>query len=277
MTSQAGAAGLRRSPREHARLLGKRYDRAAEAYDRYWRPVILPVARPVLTGLALGPRRRFLDLATGTGGLLEDLAASGAQVAGADRSLGMLRVARRRHRAPLVCLDAHRIALRDGSFDAVTAAFVLFHLSDPEGALREIRRVLRPGGVAAIVIWGEEPACAANELWLEQLARLPEAPGEVEFDDTGALMDSPSRLRRLPRAAGFDSPRCWSRRFAHRRNREWHFEYRLRFGHRWRRQGNVADPARGELIETLRRQASELPDSAFVYRPQVVYGTARRP
>ncbi len=277
MTAEADVAEPRREHGEHVRLLTARYDRMAQSYERHWSPVIRPMARPLLAAIAPIPGQRVLDLATGTGALLSDLTDSGAALVGADRSLGMLRIARQRHLAPLVCMDAHDLALVDQSAHVVVAAFVLFHLPDPAQALSEIRRVLEPGGVAAVVTWGEEPTYPANELWLQTLAELPPAPGEVEFYDTRALMDTPRRVTDLLRAAGFDSPRCWARRFTHRWDREQHFQYRLHYGYRWQRLESLEEPARSELIEQLRRQASELPDAAFIYRPRVVYGIARRP
>ena len=124
-----------------------------------------------------------------------------------------------------------------------------------------------------------QPSYPANELLLQTLAELPPAPGEVEFYETRALMDTPRRLAALLRAGGFDSPRCWARRFTDRWDREQHFRYRyrLQYGYRLQRLERLEETARSELIEQLRRQASELPDAAFIYRPRVVHGVARRP
>lgn len=97
--------------------------------------------------------RRILDLATGTGDLALMLKerAPGAEVVGADFAPPMLAIARRKAeaRGPEVrFLEADALALPfpDGAFDAVTIAFGFRNFADYEKALRELYRVLAPGG-----------------------------------------------------------------------------------------------------------------------------------
>lgn len=93
--------------------------------------------------------RRVLDLGCGPGNSTVHL---GVGAIGGDCSLSMLRLARRREpRLPLVSLDAGRLPLRDGSLDAVTFHSVLYLLPDQPGTLREVQRVLRPGGRALLL------------------------------------------------------------------------------------------------------------------------------
>jgi SAM-dependent methyltransferase len=150
-----------------------RYDQMADGYARWWGPVIRPAAERVLDVLAPAAdaaftertEPRLLDVGSGTGTLA--LAAlerwPALRVTGVDPSGGMLEVARRSaaERLPTDQLDrfATEIAWADelpfeaGSFDLAVSSFVLQLVPSRAAALREIRRVLRPGGTFAWVIW----------------------------------------------------------------------------------------------------------------------------
>jgi SAM-dependent methyltransferase len=99
---------------------------------------------------------RILEVGCGSGGLLVAAARSGRSLVGVDIASRWLVVARRRLAdhgltVGLVAAEAERLPWPDASFDAVVADSVLEHLDDPAEALREWRRVLRPGG--ALVVW----------------------------------------------------------------------------------------------------------------------------
>ncbi|WP_409331346.1 class I SAM-dependent methyltransferase [Trujillonella humicola] len=107
---------------------------------------------PGVVAFLLGPRpRRVLDLGAGTGLLTQVLVAAGHEVVAVDPAAPML--AQLRARLPQVQAvvgDAERIPLRDASVDAVVAGQAA-HWFRPEEAAPELRRVLRPGGVAGFV------------------------------------------------------------------------------------------------------------------------------
>ena len=97
----------------------------------------------------------ILDAGCSTGYLLEDLRAAypHARLLGADLVAGGLRKAHSLvPSAELLLADVCALPLRDATVDAVVSANLLEHVPDDTGALRELHRVLRPGGVAAIVI-----------------------------------------------------------------------------------------------------------------------------
>ena len=106
--------------------------------DRGWR-------KAVTEALALKVGDVVLDLAAGTATSTVALEKTGARAIGCDFSLGMLREGRGRGVA-LIAGDALRLPFADASFDAVTIAFGLRNVADPALALREMRRVTKPGG-----------------------------------------------------------------------------------------------------------------------------------
>lgn len=139
------------------------FDRIAPRYDLLNR--LLSFRRDVawrkalVLALPAGDRLRVLDLATGTADVLISLGAARDKIrrgTGLDKSAGMIARARPKiagASAPLDLVrgDACGLGFRDASFDAVTIAFGIRNVPDVPAALREMRRVLRPGGRALIL------------------------------------------------------------------------------------------------------------------------------
>lgn len=140
-------ASLDKDPRDVAAMfdgVARRYDLTNDVLsmgqDRTWR-------KATLTALEAEPGERVLDLAAGTGTSSEPLADRGVEVVACDLSTGMLTVGkRRRPDLAFVAGDATALPFADESFDAVTISFGLRNVVDTVGALREMRRVTRPGG-----------------------------------------------------------------------------------------------------------------------------------
>lgn len=109
-------------------------------------------AELLIWATALDQAKHALELGCGTGVFLERAASTGARIDAIDLSQPLLQQARKRMagspRVRLVCGNAEAMPYADGTFDAVYGSSVLHHL-DLERALREVLRVLRPGGWAA--------------------------------------------------------------------------------------------------------------------------------
>jgi ubiquinone/menaquinone biosynthesis C-methylase UbiE len=109
---------------------------------------------------------RILDLGCGNGLYLAELSRRehrGA-VCGMDLSPGMLSAARSRSGTALLVGDAQRLPFADDSFDCVLAIHMLYHLPDRDRGLSEIRRVLRPGGVALALTNSHRHLAELNEM-----------------------------------------------------------------------------------------------------------------
>ena len=129
--------------------LGPTYDRTAAVLsfgqDPRWR-------RFLVSRTEAGPGSTVLDVATGTGAVARELLArKGCTVVGLDQSPQMLAEARRRlpPDVKLVESRAEQLPFPDGAFDALTFTYLLRYVEDPAAVLRELARVVRPGGTIA--------------------------------------------------------------------------------------------------------------------------------
>jgi SAM-dependent methyltransferase len=151
---------------------------AAHAYESLFVPALFgPWAATVADAAGIQPGDRVLDVACGTGVLAREAAARtgpAGHVAGVDPNAGMLEVARRL--APAVEWQhgfAESLPLPDASFDAVISQFGLMFFADRRQAIREMLRVLAPGGRVGIAVWDaldNSPAYAAEVALVERLA-----------------------------------------------------------------------------------------------------------
>ncbi len=159
---------------------------AAEIYDRFFVPALFAEWVPrVLEAARVAHGARVLDVACGTGILARAAAERGAAASGLDVNPGMLAVARR-HRPDLEWREGRAEALpfADACFDAVLCQFGLMFFEDRVSALREMRRVLHPGGRLVVAVWGsleQTPGYAAmagllRELFGEEIAGSLYAP-----------------------------------------------------------------------------------------------------
>src|SRR3712207_3515626 len=182
------------------------FDRIAGPYDlmnsvmtaglhHRWRQRAADLAR-------VGPGSRALDVATGTGDLAIELASRGADVVGSDFSEGMLEVARRK--APALRWEhgnALALPYEDDSFDAATVGFGARNFSDLGRGLREMARVVRPGGrvvVLEITTPQRPPLSTFFRLWFDRAVPLL---GRIA-GDPDAYAYLPSSVRRFPGPEG---------------------------------------------------------------------------
>jgi demethylmenaquinone methyltransferase/2-methoxy-6-polyprenyl-1,4-benzoquinol methylase len=210
-----------RSEQEAARWVRGMFARVAHRYDlanhllsfnidRHWRSHTVRRVLPILER----SDARVLDLCCGTGDLLlamlplsRDGASSrpGAMRFGSDFCHPMLlsaraKIERRRAPAALFEADALRLPLGDASLDLVTVAFGFRNLANYEAGLAEIGRVLRPGGVAAILEFSQPPNRAFRALYNFYSRRILPWIGGALSGSRDAYTYLPESVRRFPPA-----------------------------------------------------------------------------
>lgn len=138
------------------------FDGVARRYDRT--NAVLSVGNASLWRIATvkavnpQPGERILDVAAGTGTSSAALAKTGADVIALDFSAGMVDEGRRRHSGlTFVQGDAEKLPFGDSEFDAVTISFGLRNVQNPDVALAEMYRVLKPGGRVVICEFSRPP------------------------------------------------------------------------------------------------------------------------
>jgi SAM-dependent methyltransferase len=265
-----------------------RYDSIAEGYARWWAPVIRPAAEALLDHLWSWPEpgtTRLLDAGTGTGTLA--VAAlerwPSLRVTGVDVSSEMLALAARsaaerlpagaRSRFTTEVADVSELPFADEAFDAAMSSFVLQLVPSRAAALREIRRVLRPGGTFGWVTWRRsrdvyEPDRVANEVLDEAGFDPPEPDGR-----SGDLASAAAAALAM-RRAGFGGVHAQAAELEHR----WDVDDYVAFFTRFDEASLFDDlePAeRDEIAARIRERVASLDASAMTLRLPVVYVTGR--
>lgn len=158
---------------------------------------------------AAGARKgiRLLDVASGPGYVAAGAAERGARVTGLDFAAAMVAEAKRRY--PHIEFregDAEALPFPDKTYDAVTMNFGMLHLGQPDKAMREAQRVLRPGGRFAFTVWAKPDEARGFGIVLEAIEKhgdmkvaIPPGPPFFRFSDA-------DECKRALTAAGFAKP-----------------------------------------------------------------------
>jgi demethylmenaquinone methyltransferase/2-methoxy-6-polyprenyl-1,4-benzoquinol methylase len=196
-------ASLDKEPHEVAAM----FDGVAERYDftndvlslgqaRLWR-------RAVAAAVDARPGERILDLAAGTGTSSAPFQLAGASVVACDFSLGMLDVGRARNpHLDFAAGDAMRLPFRDGVFDAVTISFGLRNVADTTAALRELRRVTKPGGRLVVCEFSHPTNAPFRTVYLEYLMRALPAIAQRVASNPDAYVYLAESIRAWPDQRG---------------------------------------------------------------------------
>lgn len=170
--------------------------------DRGWRKVLLRRLEDKLQQ----PEAKILDLCCGTGDVLLDLqSAANARIFGADFCHPMLIAAQGKARgrhftAPLVEADALQLPLADASLDAISIAFGFRNLTNYRGGLQELARVLKPGGVLAILEFSHPPGFFMRTAYGFYSRFILPAIGSLVSGSREAYAYLPESIRKFPRA-----------------------------------------------------------------------------
>ena len=194
--------------------VAKRYDLTNDVLslgqDRRWRHQVVEAVDPQ-------PGERVLDLAAGTGTSSQPFRDRGAEVVPCDFSVGMLAVGKRAlPHLPFTAGDATALPFADDTFDAVTISFGLRNVVDPDAGLREMSRVVRPGGRLVVCEFSSPTWSPFRTVYLEYLMRaLPPVARAVSSspdayvylaESIRAWPDQPALAQRIE-AAGWTGAR----------------------------------------------------------------------
>jgi SAM-dependent methyltransferase len=180
---------------------GPEWSARAEGWAEVWAGMAAPAHEAILDAVGIGPGMRLLDVGCGSGELCALASARGAVVAGIDAAEGMIAIARRRlPDADLRVGAMEQLPWEDDSFDVATAVNALQFAADFGDALREVARVVRPGGAVAVCNWG---STEHREL-LGVMRALRDGPGAAgpTIGDPGELERRAVRAGLRPREAG---------------------------------------------------------------------------
>jgi ubiquinone/menaquinone biosynthesis C-methylase UbiE len=179
----------------------------------------LDLANPaLLEAAAPRPGERALDVATGLGEPALSLAARvapGGSVLGVDLSERMVELARAAAKSQgldhvrFEVMDAEELALPDSSFDLAVCRFGLQIVTNPDKAIAELRRVVRPGGRVAATVWGAGERSPAIHAIIGPMLKHAE-PDETGYLPTPYEMGGEGELAGILEAAGFHG--AWERR-----------------------------------------------------------------
>ena len=265
-----------------------RYDTIAEAYAELWSPVHRPATLALLDEVARdvgAAARSMVDVGCGTGALAAEAARRwpGVEVDGVDVSAGMLAIAERtarslpaavRGRVRFSQAPADRLPFPDASFDVALTSFVLQLVPSRHRALREMRRVLRPGGRLALATWlrGGEPL-VADRAYDDALIAAGLEPREL--GDGHDDLRSPAETVAVLRRAGFADAAARAETLVHQFTPESFLGFIARFDDA--DQFDELEPAqRAELEADVLARLRALPSAGLRLAVPIVYATGRR-
>jgi ubiquinone/menaquinone biosynthesis C-methylase UbiE len=259
------------SAEERDRKLVERYDAHAAVYQELWAPTLRLASVELIRKLAAYPVRRLIDVGAGVGALWSDLrkAFSDARLFGVDRSLGMLKLA-----APAsarIVADARALPVASASMDLALMIFMLFHLDDPGEGIREARRIVRPGGGLGIVTWGTTLSSTATLTWTECLDEHHAAPPDTSTLPRDELVNTPDKVERLLRSAGFETVRAWTADLVTEIGLEHLLRLKTTMGSEKVRFDSLDDGARADCLATARRRLQTLSPDDFKATATIVY------
>lgn len=280
--------------------ISDRYDARALGYEQHWAPVLEETARRLLdeadgfvTRLrAAGRRPSILDIGTGTGVLAIDALRRWPEsdLVAVDASRGMLERARARAREAgvggnessgadrWVVAEAGQLPLPDASVDLAVSSFVFQLVPDRPAALREVLRVLRPGGRLGFVTWLIDdgapfpPADEFDEAVLDAGIEDPESEEEARAGDFPSARAAADGLRR----AGFRDVSARPATLTYAWTRESYLAYKLGYDEAGLLE-SLDEETRRTFLDAIDRRFDRLGSHDYRWRSGVVFASGHRP
>ena len=150
------------------------WDKAAAHYENFWQKQLKPAQEKLLEMAQLKPGERIIDIACGTGlvsfAAARELGEKGFVLA-TDISDNMVRIGNQTAKQKNYVnmrferMDAEELKVPDDEYDAALCALGLMYVPDPIKALKEMYRVMKPGGRAVAAVWGQRDHCGWAEIF----------------------------------------------------------------------------------------------------------------
>jgi ubiquinone/menaquinone biosynthesis C-methylase UbiE len=266
-----------------------RYDRIAEGYERWWAPVLAPSALGLLSLLdeAIGAgAESVLDVGVGTGNLALPAVERWptVQVTGIDASGEMVKAVEGLADTRLPSADrsrfeartafAHELPFPDATFDAAMSSFVLQLVPSRPPALREVRRILRPGGRFAYVTWLQDSRAFEPDRIFDTLL------DEYGFDEEGEdhrSGDLPSVARAASelRRAGFRDVTATGAMLEHRFSVSGYISFLTDFDEETLFE-SMGRAERRRFLISFRERLTALEPDQMTFRVPIVYASGIR-
>ena len=204
-------------PRGFADFEQQGWEEVSHDYAHWFVPLTRQSVEPLLDAAGVEASSRVLDVATGPGVVAAGAVTRNADVTGLDFAAEAIEIARRNvPSASFQVGDAQAMPFADQTFDAVICAYGIMHMPNPDLALAEMRRVLKPDGQLALAVW-EAPAETNGFGLLFQAIKshgsvdvdLPHGPDFFQFGSVEKLIDAMT-TRGFAKARAETLPQNWS-------------------------------------------------------------------
>jgi ubiquinone/menaquinone biosynthesis C-methylase UbiE len=266
----------------------ERYDRIAEGYARWWAPVLAPGVNRLLDRTApwlASGTVRVVDIGTGTGQLAFAALTRWPElsIVGVDASAGMRAMADKladealgagRDRFSSAVAFADALPFPDATFDLAISSFVFQLVPNRARALREARRVVRPGGVLAYVSWVQDDRVFAPDLIFDEVLEsfdIDAGGPEVRSGDLPSVERAAGELRR----AGFSEVEADGGVLEHRFTADGYLAFLSEFD-----EETLFDELdagiRDRLLATMRERLGGLGPDELTMRFPIVFASGRR-